>query len=281
MKTIRIGASALILALLVSCTCRQYRNAATEMQTRNPHFALEYLAKAAIADPENPEVIDLSRSIMRSIADDHRRCVENNADTPEVAIADCDRIIASAQFVKSFPGNLNLPYDSEERAQLSEAAAEKCYMEGIAEENNKNYRLAVDAYCRALGFRKNYKDSVAKIEALQAFAVSLVCINPDALKPADVDYSKRILNVTKQKALERRPRFLKFIDKKEEMTAEGKLTVQNFDYSDTGWKIIAKDSDTRVYNNKRYSASWIVYERKIYCDLTAGYTIKGSTNSDN
>lgn len=281
MKIIRVFICTLIPVLLVSCTCRQYRNAAIEMQTRNPHFALEYLAKAAVADPENKEVIDLSRSIMRSIADDHRKCVEDNADSPEVAIADCDRIIASAHFVKSFPGNLNLPYDENERAQLSESAAEKCYMEGVAEEKNNNYRVAFDAYCRAVGFRNGYKDAVSKMESLQVSAVAQICISADALNPSHTEYSRRILNIISQEVPKRRPRFMKFTDKKEEMTAEGKVTVQNLDFSDTGWRIITQGNDTQVSNNRQYYASWILYERNISCSLTAGYTVKGLMNSDN
>ena len=144
--------------LLSGCASTQYKKAATQIQTANPHAALEYVALAIQQKPDDKEMRSMLDDLIKTISRDHERRIElmRREKAYEEAVAECDRVIASAQLVSSLPGgNTVLYYEERERAELASLAAEKNYDLAAEYESQQQSREAVDAYCRALGFRAN------------------------------------------------------------------------------------------------------------------------------
>lgn len=274
-----------IAAVLFSgCITAQYRKEARRVQSSNPHFALEYASKAVQNAPDDQESKDMTRSILGSVATEHRaRIAEMRvSEAYEDAVADCDRVVASAHFVKGFSGRFNLPYDEGERKELAELAAEKCYKEALDCESKKLSREAVDAFCRCVGFRTNYKDSVKRMADLKDKATTRLFL---FAKPDNGDQEqlcKQLLTGVSHGAMLDRPRFLKIVQSVDEATSKGELTIQAVNLADTGW--MARANEAHYYENKTdekgnvvkvidHYAQWILHEREISCTVTAGYSI--------
>lgn len=283
MNKVMAAGTGVVLLLSGGCKTAMYRDEALRVQTINPHFALEYAAKSLECDPGNQKNIDATRSILGALAADHRNRVKemDSSGDYEGAVMECDRVLASAYFVKSFPGQFNLPYDEGERKEFSEKAADKCYKQGLEYEAQKQPREAFDAYCRCRSFRTNYLDIGQRMKAIEDSAITRLFISPKASAPATTGITGQLATSLPQHTASLRPRFLKFVPDRAVATSTSEVTVSDISVTDSGW--VGKDgkneykSTTKDQNGqkqeKTYSASWTEYTKDISCTVSAGYTV--------
>ena len=290
MNRILLTGSLAALVLLAGCKSGQYRDEALRIQTINPHFSLEYAAKALESDPKDQKTIDATRAILGAIATDHRNRVKemDASGDYEGAVVDCDRVLASAHFVKGFPGQFNLPYDEGERQEFAEKAADKCYKQGLAMEEQKQSREAFDAYCRCRSFRMNYKDIETRMAAIGDASVIRMFISSKIAIPGTETPVAQLATSLPQCTMALRPRSLKFFDTKDAATSAGEVSISDFNFNDSGWvskrdknEFQAKSKDQ--YGKERlltYRADWTEYTRTVSCTMTAGYTLAAIRTGD-
>lgn len=283
MRTVMAVGTFLALMLCLGCASQVYRQEALRVQSINPHFALEYAAKSLESAPNDASTIDATRSILGAIAEDHRSRVKemDSSGDYEGAVVDCDRVLASASFVKGFAGRFNLPYDEGERKEFAEKAAEKCYKQGQDFETQKQPREAFDAYCRCRSFRTNYKDTEQRMKAIEAAAVTCMFLTQKVAVPGTEVALNRLITGLPQETASFRPRFLQFVQAQEKATSTNEVTVSDISVNDPGWvarqdqnevQTKVKDQYGREYV-KVYRASWTEYTREITCTVTAGYIV--------
>lgn len=267
------------------CASTQYKKAATQIQTANPHAALEYVALAIQQKPDDPELRRMLEGLIKTISRDHETRIElmRREKTYEEAVAECDRVIASAQLVSSLPGgNTVLYYDESERADLASLAAEKNYSLAAEYESQQQSRQAVDAYCRALGFRANYKDAEKRrIDLLESSTTKLFVTSDVSTEPEAVQH---LLAALGPAALESRPRFLKIVHDETNATSKCIVSIEPATIDDTGWVGTSLKRDTEAFQitdkktgeTKYYPAKHVngtLYTRSLVCRMSASFSV--------
>ena len=79
-------------------------DAAKATRPKNPHAALEYLARILKEDPANQEAINLANEIGKEIAADADAKVRHFEEGKKYAqaVAVCDRVLATRSFLKKY-----------------------------------------------------------------------------------------------------------------------------------------------------------------------------------
>lgn len=271
--------------LMSGCASTQYRNAATQIQTANPHAALEYLALAIQEKPDDPETRRMLDGLIKTISRDHESRIElmRREKAYEEAVAECDRVIASAHLVSSLPGgNTVLFYEERERAELAQLAAEKHYQLALEYETQKQPREAVDNYCRALAFRLNYKDAEKRRMDLLNSATAKLFMTCAGSKEEDA--AKSISVALGPAAMAGRPRFLKITPEETNATSKCMICVESISCEDTGWRATSLDkhmdawssTDKKTGKTTYYPARdvrGILYNRSVSCSMTANFSV--------
>ena len=276
---------------LSGCASSKSLDAARQMQPINPHAALEYVALCLQNDPDDEDARELLDSIIPAIVYEHENRVASmiQAGAYEEAIVECDRVAASAYLVRTMPGGpYNLYYQENQRAELTGLAAGKVYGEAQQFEADKDFRSAVDAYDRALGFVENYQDAALRREKILASVTSRLYITCDdpGIDPQAARIVTRGIGAT---AMSERPRFLKLASDRNSATTICGVVIEDANFMDSGW-ISNRDSkkvQVDVYNKKgektgtvERRASWTVYRRETTFDLAAGFTVKSEIKAE-
>lgn len=268
--------------LFQGCASMQYRKAAIQVASSNPHAALEYISLSLQKSPSDSETRRLLDDVLKAISREHEACIERlrNDKNYETAVAECDRVIASAYYVRSFPGgNIVLYYEERNRAELSELAAEKNYKLGTEYELQKKNREAATAYCMALGFRATYKDAEKRRDAMMDAAMTRLYIK-GVETSNEREFTQAICLGLGPAALQERPRYLKIVGDETNATTLCSVSVQPVNEQDTGWVSKAGRADptfivTDQYGNKKKiqkHATWTVYSREISCRMSGGFS---------
>lgn len=246
---------ALLLAACVAagtgCAASSYTDAAEALQTRNPHAALEYVGLALQADRNYDRAHDLaSVKILILIAREHEAKVQAMAAAGnfEEAVADCDRVVASAALVRTLPGAEYQIYHEDHRAELAGKAAEKFYQLGHKHRAEGNPREAALAFRRALGFRREYKDARALCdEAVQAAKVRMF-VRAET-RGDDPDATRAVADGIPRAARERGLQFLEFVTDAERASAFCVVRTETATFHDTDWQ--AEHGSNEVWVTRR------------------------------
>jgi len=274
----------LALICLSGCASSKSLDAARELQPRNPHAALEYVALCLQNDPDDEDALALLDSIIPAIVYEHENRVASmiQSGAYEDAIVECDRVTASAYLVRTMPGGpYNLYYQENQRAELTGLAAGKVYNEARKFEEDGDYRSAVDGYDRALGFVENYKDAASRREKILDSVTSRLFITCDD-PGIDFQAARIVTEGIGATAMSERPRFLRLVKDRDSAVSICNVVIENADFMDSGWN---SDHDSKkvqvdVYNKKgkktgtvERRAYWTVYRRETRFTLAAGFTV--------
>jgi hypothetical protein len=289
LKIIQYTLPALITVIYLSgCASSKSLKAARELQPRNPHAALEYVALCLQNDPDDSDALDLLDSIIPAIVYEHENRVTSmiQAGAYEAAIVECDRVTASAYLVRTMPGGpYNLYYQENQRADLTGLAAGKVYGEARKFESDGDFRSAVDGYDRALGFVENYKDAGSRREKILDSVTSRLFITCDD-PGIDSQAARIVTSGIGTTAMSERPRFLKLAKDQDSATSICNVVIEDADFMDSGWNSNhdSKKVQVDVYNKKgkktgtvERRAYWTVYRRETRFTLAAGFAVKSES----
>jgi len=269
---------------LGGCAASSYYGAATRLQTQNPHAALEYAGLALQADPEHEDTKDLvSLKLLTLISQEHDTKVKAlvAAGSFEDAIADCDRVVASAYLARTLPGHQWQIFHEDHRSMLAGRAAEKFYARGVELEQQRDIKEAARAYRRSLGFRTNYKDAKARYEACAAAAKSFLYVDPRTDGTADRRACDVVVSGVPRAARERGLEFLEFVSDPSRATGRCALRLDET-FHDTGWQassdraeviVIQQDPKTKQNVEVKKRARWTVHERRTEYRLDASFSV--------
>jgi hypothetical protein len=279
-----LGVAAAIL--LHGCAAGAYFDAAVDVQSSNPHAALEYVAQCLEVDPGYTAAHDLlTEEILRNIALEHEAKVASltAAGSYEEAIADCDRVVASAHLARSLPGSSYQIFHEEHRSHYAGEAAQKFYDIGQDYESQRDPKEAAKAYRRALGFRTNFEDARARYQACVAAArvrIAVTCADPGRVRRAADSIVRRLGPATRERGLE----FLEFVSSPEQADAVCEISVFST-FHDTGWQgsndqaqreVQETDPNTGQKVKVIKRAQWTIYERTTSIDLTATFSVRAT-----
>lgn len=272
--------------LLAACAGRRNYEAAEALQPVNPHAALEYVALALAEDPADERTQALLKSLIQAIVARHQTAVETlvRSGSYEEALAEYDRVIASAALVRSLPGGpYNLYYRENQRSELTEPAAAGAYADGLKFEREGELRDAVDAYDRALGLVPNYRDARTRRVSLMekvTFRLHIPPVDPGRDPEAAAVLSAGVGTA----ASAARPRFLKLVESPEN-AAVCRIAIESSSFNDSGWQG-SRDSGkvaVPVYDRKgkqtgtvEKTAHWTVFRRRTSYSLAAGFAVESS-----
>ncbi len=237
--------------LLGGCAAGQFYDAAAAIQTRNPHAAMEYAALCLQEDPEHRDAhILVGEKILKLIAMEHEAKVKAmvEAGNYEQAVADCDRVVASAYLARTLPGSNYQIFHEDHRAELAGQAAEKFYRLGERYRDEGDPKEAAKAFRRALGFRTSYRDARAQYDACVAAAKTYLYVACDA-RGADPEAVRVILEGIPRAARQRGLAFLEFVDEPGQANAVCRVRVEEAAHHDTGWQ--AREGSNEVWVTKR------------------------------
>lgn len=289
----RLAALLVAIALTAGCKTGAYLDAADRVRTRNPHAALEYVALCLAEDPRNEKALDLLDDIALRMGDEHKARIETltKSGAFDQAVAECDRMIASARLVADLPGSRQVPVDESERARLAEQAAALLYERGVKLEATDRKAAAI-AFRRTLGFVADYKDSKVRYDtnrggATHRIAVNHVTARTDRGKPLaaalEVAFKKTILD--------RNPEFVMLLepDAVSHATASLHPTLHG-KVHDTGWtkreghntaRVVARAPDGRPLVGqdgkpitRERSVDWTVFTRRTSFELSFAVDVK-------
>jgi hypothetical protein len=281
----------LVLALACAssgCAAGAYYEAAEKMRTINPHAAIDYVSLALAEDPDHEKTIDLISELGSRIRDDHRERIETLEKNGqwEEAVAQCDRVIASADVVAHLPHGIQIYHDPEERTRFAKRAAKKFYDQARKLEDEKHGKEAAIAYRRALGFVTNFEDALDRYQRAQKGAtVRVAVIGFEAADPHGRALCQPLARGTLASCIAKNPEFLQVVPKEKlDDSCTGKLvgTVEAARFTDSNWvahpgrnettkRVKGKDG---LYYDKRVECTWVVYDRQTRFELTASYQVE-------
>jgi len=268
-----------VAILMSGCMASQYRKAASDIQAANPNAALEYIALSLQANPDDQQTKLMLDDLIKTISRDHEQRIElmRREKAYEEAVAECDRVIASAHLVSSLPGgNAVLFHEERERSELAQLAAEKHYQLALEYESQNQPREAADNYCRTLAFRLNYKDAEKRRMDILSSATAKLFVTCDGSKEEDA--AKDIARSVGPAATAGRPRFLKLESVETNATSKCTVVVESVAHEDTGWRetSLNKHIDASSYTDKKtgktteYPARDVrgsLYTRTVSCSM--------------
>ncbi len=282
-RAIRAGV-ALWVACCSGCATGQYVRAARRVRANNPHAAIEYIALAQQRNPEHGGAHDVLIDILQNIPYDHEDTLRRleAAGEYDLAVAECDRMTATAHLVGTLPGaRYQVFHRPEQRNALAEKAAALWYERARAHEDGGRMRDAVLAYDRCLGFRPEFKDAAVRRESARASAMVRLWIRcVDAYRHPDV--AERLTRGTGVEAMKSRPRFMALAREASQADSVATLTIEQADVHDTGWRgredsrsVFSewRDPETGRVTRVRHRAVWVVYTRHIRYALSVRLSV--------
>lgn len=233
------GAGALALAAgLGGCAAGQYCDEAERLLSRNPHAALEYVGLALGEDPDYDRAHSIALTkLLKLIGEEHEAKVQQlkAAGAYELAVADCDRVAASAHLARLLAGaTYQIPH-RDHRAELSGLAAEKRYALAVERQAAGDTRGAAIAFNRALGFRTDYKDAKARREQCLAASRVRLFVEPSAQGP-DSSAIRSVADGIARAAVARGLQFLEFVPDRSRASAVCVVAAQTATFHDTDWQ---------------------------------------------
>jgi len=282
-----VGVSLITAALftVTGCVSSQFVDAGLKAERKNPHSAVEYLASALEEDYKNSDAIDALNSTMASIRANYEdlKLQAKRSGNFEIAVAECDRMIATAKVISSIPGRKwALNFNPGERVALANKAAEKYYRIGVKYQNEKRYKQAIVAIDRSRGFVSDYKDSTAIRTELEQHAVERMYViakdySQDSKKVVACNVAEKLCPYLLEKA----PRFVKIVSTPEQASVFCEMAINTAQYKDSG-EIAKKDQRTETYREydssgksrkKTRSVRWVHYKRTTGYDLHASLSL--------
>jgi hypothetical protein len=284
--------TALAVTLATGCATAKYMDAAKATRPKNPHAALEYLALVLKNDSANKEAITLADEIGKEIAAQADAKVRDHERGKKYAqaVAVCDRVIATRDFLKKVPGNIDIFVNEEERPRLAGLAAEDFY--GRADKlssrgTGASAKKSAIAFRRSLGFVPGFKDAQARYEQQREAAMTHMAFGKfncsqgtDFLIPGFKGQLKEII-------MDMNPEFLSISGRRDSKTNAILTASIQGGFGDTGWKqrkqknsvdksreVGTDEKGNPVYEDYTITATWIVYTRKTNATLNLSYQIR-------
>jgi len=291
---------------LGGCAAAKNMDAAKATRPKNPHAALEYLARVLKDDPANQEAITLANEIGKEIAADADAKVRHFEEGKKYAqaVAVCDRVLATRAFLKKVPGNIDIFVNEEERPRLAKLAAGQFYdrADALAQQTPVSVptaKKAAIAFRRALGFVPGFKDAQQRYESMRQAAMTRLALGSIQCTRGSDFLVSRYKGDLEEMVTSLNPEFLE-IANPDEATPNATLTgVVETSFSDTGWrakrqsntvtkrrkvgtKKVKKGTDKNgnpvykeepVYKKYKVTARWTIYTRATTAALTLRYQI--------
>lgn len=295
----KLTEAALLAALTLSsgagCAAGAYCDAAESLMTKNCHASLEYVGLALQADPQYDRAFHLLQlELLKQIAMEHEAKVASMAaaENYELAVADCDRVAASAHLAGTLPGGDFQIYHEQHRAELAGKAAEKFYLQGLEHQAAGDARRATHAFRRALGFRVGYKDARARYESCLSQAKVRLLVRADA-DCEDAQAVRALAEGIPRAARSRGLQFLEFVSEGGAAAATCLLRAEAVSFHDTGWQaqqgqnevwVAKRDPNTgRVLTDQQGNAlqvqkraSWTTYQREVVYQAQFSFQVQAA-----
>ncbi|MGE0707596.1 MAG: hypothetical protein AB7N76_08010 [Planctomycetota bacterium] len=292
----RVMAAALCVATLwtAGCATAKYMETAKQTRSKNPHAALEYLALVLKEDAANKEAIDLANEIGKEIAagaDTKVRGFEQSKKYAQ-AVAVCDRVIATRDFLKTVPGNIDIFVNEEERPRLAKLAADDFYARAdqlCAEQplSTPTAMKAAIAFRRSMGFVSGYKDAQKRYEDCRKSAMTNVAFGKFTFTRGTDFLVPRFQGNLKEVITAMNPEFLQISGNRSPETNALLTATIDAAWGDTGWKqqrqkntvnksrqIGTDEKGNPLYEDYTVTATWVVYTRTTSATLNLRYEIK-------
>lgn len=276
------------------CAAGAFCDAAEALQTKNPHAALEYCGLSLQADPGyEPTHSLVETKLLKLIATEHEAKVAAMvaAGNFEQAVADCDRVVASAALAGTLPGGSFQIYHEDHRADLAGKAAEKFYLLGQRYQEEGDARRAVWAYLRTLGFRVAYKDARARYQTcLEAAKVRMLVSAEQGGE--DARAVQAVAQGIPRAAQGRGLQFLEFVFDRGQAQAVCVVKAETASFHDTGWQsqqgqnevwvdrrdpntgAVLIDPATGQSLKDRKAASWTTYSRQVSYQVQFSFQVQ-------
>lgn len=267
-----------IISFVITGCANPYLTAARRVQPQNPHAAIEYIILALQEDSEDDDVLEFLDNSIQAISFEHEKKIKSltKSKAYEDAVAECDRIIVSANIIGMLPGgNYNLYYKDNQRQNLAKLAAEKNYQIGIISHEEGKTKEAVNSFDKALGFVSNYRDINQRRKNILQEATAFLYID---LEDSNIDneLASLLSNSLETNTRKKRPRFIKFVDNKNEANGICSLNIIT-DFYDTDWVSKSERKTVSVPQGKRYvhkRGNWTLYTREQKFEITLELDVK-------
>ena len=281
---------------LAGCATSAYLGAGDKLRGKNPHAALEYYAKALESSPGEKEILDKIDKVAKAIADKHNSFVQGAKSSKKYdqAVADCDRVIATQNFIDQGSSQVQIYHDREERSRMAKLAAGQQYDRAANLFDQGSFKKAAKGFRRALGFVAGFKDAQGRYEACRSQAVVTVAVAPfRCANHGTPGLANRFRQELHGLVAELNPEFMKIA--MDESSAAGgpqqKLTgIVNGGFQSTPW--VPRPQQNRgvfsretgqfdqygnpVYQQYEVVATWTLYTRKTSASLELNFSIEGA-----
>lgn len=283
-----LACGALIGLTASGCAAADYFTAAQQTRTKNPHAAIEYIALCLKADPAHAEAIALMDELGKDIASDHAGKVKGFERSKKYAsaVASCDRVVSTKDFIKTLPGKVEIFYDRNQRSEFAKLAAAQNYKRAERYSEQGVYKKAAIEYRRALGFVAGYKDAQAKYETAKSEALVKLAFVPFRGRGGGELVAEKFRKDLYTTIVDLNPEFLQVTLGKKPNTTQRITGVADVRFSDTGWRKARKthtitkrrqvgvdEQGNNVYEEYDITANWTEFSRKTAVTLTLSYRI--------
>jgi hypothetical protein len=291
-RAVRISALAMAVAL-GGCAAGQYCDEAERLLSRNPHAALEYIGLALGEDPEYDRAHSIALTkLLKLIGEEHEAKVQQlkAAGAYELAVADCDRVAASAHLARLLAGaTYQIPHH-DHRAELSGLAAEKQYQLAVEHQAAGDTRGAAIAFNRALGFRTDYKDAKARRDQCLLASRVRLFVEPRAEGP-DTSAIRAVADGIARAAVARGLQFLEFVPERTRASAVCVVAAETATFHDSDWQgqpgrnevwVPVRDAQGRYVVDpatgqtmqEKKSATWTVFSRQVSYQVQFAFQVR-------
>lgn len=293
-QTLARGAGFCFLALLVGgCAVSKNMEAARTVRGKNPHAAIEYLARVLTVEPQNPEAIALIDEIGKEIAGLSDAKIRDYVEAKKFAqaVGEADRVIATRDFIAKGPSKVDLFVDEEQRPKLAQSAAEQFYeradqlTQGAV--SPASAKKAAIAFRRALGFVPGFRDAQARYETCRELGMTRVAFGRFDCQGGSDFLTDRFKSELKGVIGDLNPEFLSISGNRDPKTNAIMTAAIEGGFSDSGWRhqpqkntitksreIGIDDKGNTLYEEYDVTATWIVHTRKTQGTLTLRYQVK-------
>ncbi len=307
MRRVLIAAACVGALALGGCAAAKNMDAAKATRPKNPHAALEYLARILKEDPANQEAINLANEIGKEIAADADAKVRHFEEGKKYAqaVAVCDRVLATRSFLKKVPGNIDIFVNEEERPRLAKLAAQQFYdrADGLAKETPVTVptaKKAAIAFRRSLGFVPGFRDAQQRYESMRDAAMTRVAFGRFKCARGTDFLVPRFQSELKEIITGLNPEFLEISGNRNPQTNAVLTGTIEASFNDTGWRGSKKKNkvtkqrqigteqvqtgtdaqgnpiieEQPVYEEYTLVATWTEFERRTAATLTLRYEIR-------
>jgi hypothetical protein len=289
----KLAFCAATMAAASGCAASGYCDAAEQLRTTNPHAAIEYVSLSLAANPDYERAIDLISDLGSRLRDDHQTKIDEleRSQSWEDCVAQCDRMIASAELVAKLPHGIQIFHPADHRARYAKFAAKKFYDQGVKLEGDSHLKEAAVSYRRALGFVTNYQDALVRYERVQKGAtVKVAVVGFDSAVPGGQSLTQLMASRTLASCVAKNPEFLVLVSgDKLDASCQGKLTgtVTAATFDDSSWVPHPGRNETTTYETQngrsvelKHLCTWTIFERKTHYVFAASFKVDGTQNGN-